>query len=241
MLPGIPTNEMNKELMNSLLLIQLNDPLFPLGAYSHSYGLETYVQKEIVKDKVSAQEYITSNIRTSLLFGDMLALKLAYEFSKDMAALAKLDEVYYASKSPMEIRIAGEKLGARLIKNVKALSLNYTIDAFNNYCAMVENGLCKGQFAIVYGVLCASSSINLDSALLSFTYAQVSGIVNNCVKLIPLSQTDGQIILNESFRYILESVKELETLTLEDLGSSTPAFDLRSMQHETLYSRLYMS
>lgn len=32
------------------LVLQMNDSLFPIGAYSHSYGLETYIQKGIVKD-----------------------------------------------------------------------------------------------------------------------------------------------------------------------------------------------
>ena len=26
-------------------LLQVNDALFPIGGYSHSYGLETYIQK----------------------------------------------------------------------------------------------------------------------------------------------------------------------------------------------------
>lgn len=232
---------MDKDLRNSLLLLQINDPLFPIGSYTHSYGLETYVQKGIVKDKMTAQKYILSTINSSLLFGDMLALKLAYEFSSDMTTLLNLDETYYALKAPREIRTAGEKLGARFIKNVRALSMNYENEAFNNYCTIVEKEICKGQIAIVYGVFCASTGIKFDSAILNFTYAQVSGIVNNCVKLVPLSQTDGQIILNESFSRIFESIKECQSLTLNDLGSSSPAFELKSMQHEVLYSRLYMS
>ena len=28
------------------LILQINDSLFPIGSYSHSYGLETYIQKE---------------------------------------------------------------------------------------------------------------------------------------------------------------------------------------------------
>lgn len=232
---------MDSNLNKSLLLLQINDPLFPIGSYTHSYGLETYVQKGIVKDKKSAQKYVSSNIASSLLFGDMLALKLAYGFSNCITDLVRLDEIYYASKSPKEIRIAGEKLGARFIKNVMALSINYKNDIFNEYCSMVNQEICKGQIAIVYGVFCASTGIKLDSAILSFAYAQVSGIVTNCVKLIPLSQTDGQIILNESFSHIFDTIKELESLTLSDLGSSTPAFELRAMQHEVLYSRLYMS
>ena len=39
-------------------LLQVNDALFPIGAYSHSQGLETYIQKGIVHDEKTAEEYI---------------------------------------------------------------------------------------------------------------------------------------------------------------------------------------
>ena len=39
------------------LVLQMNDSLFPIGAYSHSYGLETYIQKGIVKDAETAEKF----------------------------------------------------------------------------------------------------------------------------------------------------------------------------------------
>ena len=45
------------ELLNHhFLLLQINDSLFPIGGYSHSYGLETYIQKGIVQDLETAEE-----------------------------------------------------------------------------------------------------------------------------------------------------------------------------------------
>ena len=43
---------------NLFMLFQINDSLFPIGAYSHSYGLETYIQKKLVTDIDSAFEYL---------------------------------------------------------------------------------------------------------------------------------------------------------------------------------------
>ena len=47
-------------------LLQINDALFPIGAYSHSQGLETYIQREIVHDEAAAKEYIHHKIRWNL-------------------------------------------------------------------------------------------------------------------------------------------------------------------------------
>ena len=38
-------------------LLQVNDALFPIGGYSHSQGLETYIQKGLVHDEETAKEY----------------------------------------------------------------------------------------------------------------------------------------------------------------------------------------
>lgn len=66
-------------------------------------------------------------------------------------------------------------------------------------------------------------------------------MVTNCVKLIPLSQSEGQRILSELYPLFDEILDEVQRADAEMLCASTPAFDLRSIQHESLYSRLYMS
>ena len=60
-------------------LLQVNDALFPIGGYSHSQGLETYIQKGIVHDWETACEYITQKLRWSLLYKDLLGVRLAFE------------------------------------------------------------------------------------------------------------------------------------------------------------------
>ncbi|HBM16677.1 MAG TPA: urease accessory protein UreF [Lentisphaeria bacterium] len=230
---------MDKQFFNSLLLLQINDSLFPMGAYSHSYGLETYVQKGIVKDKESAIEYIGNNINNSFLFNDLFAVKLAYE-AVYINELEELDSIFYASKAPKEIRMACEKLGSRFIKNINSLSLHLN-GIYKEYCILIANEKCKGLFPLLYGAFCAASGMDKQSLLISYSYSQVSGMINNCVKLIPLSQTDGQSILYGSYEFINNALRKLETLKLEDLGRSSPGFELRAIQHETLYSRLYMS
>ena len=92
-----------------------------------------------------------------------------------------------------------------------------------------------------YGAVCACAGILAEDAMLHFLYAQASAMVTNCVKLIPLSQSDGQRMLSELYPLLEEMVTLAGEAGPEMLGASTPAFDLRSIQHETLYSRLYMS
>ena len=65
-------------------MLQITDSIFPIGSYTQSNGLETYVQKGIVKDRETADEYLRSVLVNSYMYSDFLAVKLAYEYSKDM-------------------------------------------------------------------------------------------------------------------------------------------------------------
>lgn len=66
-------------------------------------------------------------------------------------------------------------------------------------------------------------------------------MVTNCVKTVPLSQTVGQALLFSSARAQVEAVERALAADESLLGLSTPGFDARSIEHETLCSRLYMS
>ena len=76
-------------------LLQVNDALFPIGGYSHSQGLETYIQRGIVHDADTAREYITHKIKWNLAYTELLGARLAYEAARenDLSELLELEEI----------------------------------------------------------------------------------------------------------------------------------------------------
>ena len=233
---------MNTENLKShFLLLQINDSLFPIGGYSHSYGLETYIQKGLIRDAGLAEDYIRRRLRYNFLYTDLLAARLAYEAARDQNAgkLSELEEILEASRVPFEIRDASRRLGSRFIKTLSKMEIPWTSGFFQEYLKAGQGKtLCH---PCAYGAVCACAGVPLLDTLLNFLYAQASAMITNCVKLIPLSQTEGQRILSALFPLFGEILEEAEKAGEEMLCASTPAFDLRSIQHETLYSRLYMS
>lgn len=227
--------------ISDFLLLQINDALFPIGGYSHSYGLETYIQKDIVCDEQSAKEFINKRLKYNFLYNEFLAVRLAWEYAdnNDLQKILQLDKIMEACKLPMETRLASRKLGSRFIKTLSSLSLSLQSDVFDEYKKLCAT---KGvHHAVAYGVFCSSAGIPLDSCLKNFIYAQTSAMVTNCVKSIPLSQTSGQKILTQTFDLLNDLTVEVLKLDENMLGLSGAGFDLRCMQHEGLYSRIYMS
>lgn len=229
------------EKKRTFLLLQINDALFPIGGYSHSYGLETYIQKELVTNAVQAEEYIRKKITHNFVYNDLFYCRLAWEAadSGSLEKLEELEEIVEAGKVPAELRDASRKMGSRFVKTLKACDIPYETDIFKRYTEQREGRTYS--HTVAYGVFCRSTGFSLDDCLEHFLYSQVSAMVTNCVKTIPLSQTTGQKILvscYEAMDKVLEQVKELPLFLL---GAGAPGFDIRCMQHEALYSRIYMS
>ena len=367
-------------------LLQLNDATFPIGSYTFSWGLETFVQQGIIHDSKSAEAFIGSELSGSFLYSDLLAVRLAWEASgignageaqcasgvgnvgeahcassvgsaseahcassvgragemhcasdvgrageADCASsvgsasemycassvgsageahcasgvgsagemhcasgvgsageahcassvgkaneahsasctgnapepnnaslvctvpswqkLQALDEIYGASRGPFELREGSRKLATRFEKTTDAfceipLLANGTHGENSTGRTSEMHGAKTAAyqavyFPVAYGAHCAERGIPLEECLAAFTYSQVSARVTTCVKLVPLSQSEGQRILYSLMKNFSDIVAKCFTLSENDLCRSSPGLDLRAMQHEYLYSRLY--
>lgn len=223
-------------------LLQINDALFPIGGYSHSQGLETYIQRGLVHDEDTAREYITNKIKWNFEYTELLAARLAYEAAekKNLKGLLRLEELLEASRIPMEQREAARKMGSRFAKTIEKLELSISESGIFRKYLDARKGKTVNHCCI-YGIFCAEMQIPLEEALSHYLYAQTSAIVTNCVKTIPLSQTSGQKLLSGCYGEFAMILKDVMKKREEDLCLSAPGFDIRGIQHERLYSRLYMS
>lgn len=223
-----------------LRLLQLCDPALPIGGFSHSAGLETYVQSGIVKDRATAKEFILGQLAQNLLHTDAAFVSLAYDAAESgkTEELICLDEECTAVKLTREMRQASQKLGLRLLKIFVPLCQDVMVC---EYESNVKQGKTAGHYSVVFGLTAFVLNLPKLDALTGFFYNAGVGMVTNSVKLIPLGQQDGQEILFSLHSLIDDLATKAITPNKELIGLCCSGFDIRCMQHERLYSRLYMS
>lgn len=223
-----------------LSLLQLGDSNFPSGAFSHSFGLETYIQDESVHNKETFFEWIRIYLEKQLAYTDGLACLLTIDAleKKAIDEIWNLDRKLFVQNLPLETRQANRRIGERLI--VIGIDL-YSIPLLVDYLKKIRRNEAFGHPAIAFMIICDFLKIDRNQAILTFLYSTITTLVQNGVRGIPLGQTAGQRILLEIHPVLLGTVKRIEALDIDDFGAVAPGIEIAQMRHEKLHVRLFMS
>ena len=224
-------------------LLQISDQFFPTGGYAFSHALETYITAGIVHDRLSCHRWITNVGWHAIGPCDLVfcahAHRLATAAEHDtLTALLALDHLLAAYKVPRELRQESQHTGQAFLRAAMALEPAPLVQAFWH---QVQRGATPGHHALVFGCVAQSLGVDSESTLLAYLYTVLTGLVAAALRLVPLGQSEGQRLLHALMPLSLELIAEYGALTPEDAWSATPGLDIRSMQHERLYSRLCRS
>ena len=221
-----------------LRILQSVDAFFPVGAFTLSNGLEDYVVREHLTDCKDLRNYLKGFMQI-LPYNDLGIAACAYNNFDHPDTILLLDNIAAASKSASEVRTGTNRMCSRYLKAREAME--DCGGQLGKYRTAIREGSAYGVYPIALGIYGSDIGIELDTLLTMYGYSILSAIVNNAVKLVPLSQLDGQRILYECMREMEKLVNQAKTMSIEKIGVSGAAYEIHCMNHEKLYSRQYSS
>jgi urease accessory protein len=220
-----------------LRLLQLFDSQFPVGAFAHSGGVETYAA--LGGGLAELQEILRGQIELGWGRSELGAAHLAWRATDqhrpaqsgtgDAAALERLSRRLDALKVVPAVRISSLKLGRRALELLRRLYPEACLD------------IPPSHHAVVVGA--AGRRLGLDARSLLVAYAQnlAMGTLASAIRCMSVSPAQAQELLIESHGPLARAVEDALANPHGSLFTCTPALDIRSHQQAFLHTRLFQS
>ncbi|WP_457965097.1 urease accessory protein UreF [Arthrobacter sp. D1-29] len=217
-----------------LALQQLTDSALPTGAFAHSLGFETYIDRGLIHDEASFGIWLSVFTRQQLTYSDGLAIRFLYEGTP----LTELDELLSAQLLPRQLREASIKMGTRLLEIGSEVFPSPELELYRD---LVITGRAAGHQPLAFAVVARSLGVPLNGALAAYLFACVTSLTQNAVRAIPLGQNASQRLLRKAADDVAAAVRQIAHLTPDDFGAVSPGLEISQMRHEHQRVRMFMS
>jgi len=220
--------------------IQLLDSALPVGAFAHSFGLESLVQNRQIENARDLKEYAETMLLGSWSCADAMAINAVYRFApqQQWSEIWELDTSLHLSRAARESREGMQKMGKRFLQLSRALHPELV---WQPLLEAIENKKCIGCHSTVYGWTTYGLGVSFEYSMDGYLYGCLTACVNNAVRLMGLGQTQAQTIIRELLPCVTQARRQIERRDARDFYTCNPMSEIGAMQHETLYSRLFMS
>ncbi len=220
---------MTDENTSLLRLMTWLSPVFPIGSFAYSAGLEQASKSGMVTNAETLFDWLSDFLNFGSTWNDAVFFTNAWQLAKDGSHLGEISALAEAMAGTKERHQETIAQGAAFLKAANAWEMNNSKLA--DQCPL----------PIAVGSRCADASIDLTPALLTYLQAFVSNQLQAAIRLSVIGQNDALKILARFEPILIELTERAAQSTLDDLGSFTITADISSMQHETMESRIFQS
>ncbi|MCU1541577.1 MAG: Urease accessory protein UreF [Arthrobacter sp.] len=217
-----------------LALQQLTDSALPTGAFAHSLGFETYIERGLLPDERSFGVWLSAFVAQQLSHSDGLAIRFSYEG----IPLVELDALLTAQLLPRQLREANIKMGNRLLEIGAEV---FPSAELAEYRELVNSGRAAGHQPLAFAIIARSLGVPYPDALAAYLFATVTTLTQNAVRAIPLGQNAGQRLLRGASDDVTAAVERVRELGSDDFGAISPGLEIAQMRHERQRVRMFMS
>jgi len=227
-----------------LWLLQLSDSGLPIGALSHSYGLETLAAEESLNaDQLGLflNDYLRELSAFEIPFcGTAYRLGIDNSDGLPIQAWLELNTTLSAFKLAHESRIASSMLGSRLLRMVSDLMQSQLLLTAFDAAEQTETAI---HHCTAFGLAGAALGIEEQAVLLAYGHQSLAGLISASQRLLPVGQSQATRILWELKPLLAELVKSAQEnhCDVDEARCFAPLIELASMRHPSLTTRLFIS
>jgi urease accessory protein len=216
--------------------LQVVDSFLPVGAFAYSDGLETAAAGGFVRDAVSVGEWMRHFLEGVFVPCEGLALVKCMQALKegDLDTLCLVDTELTAIRPAAAVRRASMSIGKHLFSLYSSI---YDEERAPWRTVVLPHGNAAPAYAMVF----FHCGIQERDGALAFGYNRLTGIVSAGLRLVPMGQQKGQSLLTENLNRLPDAVDRILQTTDQPLRSFNPLLDIKQMNHQYLYSRLFRS
>ena len=209
-----------------LRLLQIFDSQFPVGAFAHSGGLESYAS--LGGGLAELRDVLRAQIALGWGRSDLAAAHLAWRENGD-SRRCLLARRLDALKVVPSLRNASIGLGRRTLELLRRLYPDEPVD------------VDPPHHAIVIGAAARRLGIGIDDLLPAYAHSLATGTVTAALRCMPVSPAQAQRLLVDLHGDLLQAAARALADPEAALFASTPALDIRSHEQAFLRTRLFQS
>jgi urease accessory protein len=210
-------------------------PMFPVGAFAYSHGLEWAQEAGDITDADDLRDWLSTLIQRGALHNDTILLADAYRAAVrcDANRVYEMNELALAMATSRERRLETATQGNAFLLAIKK----------SWPCASLDL-LGPGEdvaYPVAAALATAGHNLPLDATLNMFSLGFLTNLVSAAIRLGIIGQSDGQSVIAALIPIIGETAQSCASKSIDDLGGSAFRSDLASLKHETQYTRLFRS
>jgi urease accessory protein len=215
-----------------LRLLQLFDSQFPVGAFAHSGGLETYGQAGA--GLAELRQIIGAQIRSGWGRADLAAASLAWHAADGadwQTARTRLAALVSAHKTIPSMNETSVRLGRRMLALLERLHPRiFPLIAID-----------PPHQALVVGAAGHALGLPRRELLVGYAHSMLAASIATATRCMSISPAQGQQIIVDVQPALEAAVARALDATEDDLFTCTPGLDIRCHQQAGLRTRLFQS
>ena len=220
-------------------LLQFADSTLPVGTFAFSQGLESAVQLEIVTDADSLEAYLALVLRQAAhMDGVALLHARRATVEGDYERVVTADRALWVRRVGEEQQLMVARMGRKFAELAAAIAPSPLLE---RWVGDIHAGHTPGCFPVAQAIALGGLGAHELEAFTVHQYGLSSMILNAALRLMRIDHVTTQKLLFGAQASTSDHYRAIQNLSLEEMSSFAPVFDVIVAHHTRTHLRLFMN